>query len=183
MKVLSVLGSPRKNGYTSAILESYVSGLKENNDGLKLKDIYLEEMTIKGCKGCNACQHKKVDFCISEDDMIGIYKDILDSDIIILASPVYFFHITAQMKTMVDRLYSIARQLKGKKLVFLSTFGAEHVEQSGVKNAVNMFEKTASLTGLELVQQLHISTAGEKGQKFSNESALKEAYELAKTLS
>lgn len=182
MKVLSVLGSPRKNGYTSALLESYTSGLKENNDELEIKEIYLENLTIYGCKGCNACQLKKVDLCISDDDMINIYKYVKESDVIIMASPIYFFSVTAQMKMMLDRLFAINGDLKGKKLIFLSTYGAERVEESGVENAIKMFEMASALTGIELAQELHVSTANETGKKMSNELALNEAYDLAKTL-
>jgi len=182
MKVLSVLGSPRKNGYTSALLESYTAGLKENNERVEIKEVYLENLTIKGCKGCIACQSKKVDLCISDDDMTDIYKDVMESDVIIMASPIYFFSVTAQMKTMMDRLFAIYGDLRNKKIVFLSTYGAETIEESGVENAIKMFEMTGALTGIELVQQFHVSTANETGIKMTNKIALNEAYDLAKTL-
>lgn len=182
MKALAVLGSPRKNGYTSALMESYISGLKANQEDIEIKQIHLENLTISGCKGCNACQTNKVEFCISDDDMIEIYKAVIDSDVIVLASPVYFFNVTAQMKAMIDRLYAIYGHLKGKKLVFLSTYGADKIEESGVENAIKMFELTQAITGLELVQQLHISTGSETSIKLTNESAKKKAYDLGRSL-
>lgn len=174
MKVLSILGSPRKHGNTSTLLNKYLKGLKSNEKILDIKEVHLEGLTIKGCKGCNACQNNKVDFCISDDDMTAIYRDILRSDIIILASPIYFFSVTAQLKTAIDRFYAIGHRLQGKKIVFLSTYGASKLEESGVSNAVNMLEMTAAFAGLELMQQLHVCV-----QDKLTDQTLSQAYELA----
>lgn len=182
MKVLSILGSPRRNGYTSALLNAYLNGLKANMKETDVTEVYLDKMIIKGCKGCNACQSNKVEFCISDDDMQKMYKEIIESDVIVLASPIYFFNVTAQMKTFLDRLYAILNQVAGKKFVFLSTYGAEKFEESGVQNAINMFEMTSLIAGTELIQDYHVSTAREEDNTFSNKKALEEVYKLAYTL-
>jgi len=183
MKVLTLLASPRKNGYTSDLLKAYTEGLTANKSQIDITKKHLEKMTIHACKGCNACQKNKVNFCVTDDDMIQLYEEIIESDIIVLASPIYFFSVTAQMKSVLDRLYAILDRVKGKKIVLLTTYGAAKLEDSGVENAVKMIRMTNHIAGTELMQEYHVTTGHEEGNTITNQAALQEVFELGQSIS
>lgn len=102
MKVLGIMGSPRKNGNTNALLNQALEGAKSL--GANTSIVYVNELNIRGCQGCNTC--KEVQHCILDDDMKQIYKKLDESDVIIFASPNYLGQITAQMKLVYDRMYA-----------------------------------------------------------------------------
>ena len=78
---------------------------------------------LSGCLGCNAC-YRNGGACVQKDDMEEIRAKMLDADIIVLASPIYFYSMTAQMKTLIDRTYAFFNQLEGKTFYFIVTCGA-----------------------------------------------------------
>ena len=98
--------------------------------GNEVKEFYLHSMNIKGCMDCQGCAKKpKGDPvpCVQKDDMQQIYNAYIDCDIVVFATPVYWFTISAQLKTAVDRLYAIQRNhgfdAAAKETVFLMTSG------------------------------------------------------------
>ena len=78
---------------------------------------------LSGCLGCNAC-YRNGGACVQKDDMEEIRAKMLDADIIVLASPIYFYSMTAQMKTLIDRTYAFFNQLAGKTFYFIVTCAA-----------------------------------------------------------
>ena len=100
MKVLIVLGSPRKNGNSETlartIAETLAQELPVNIDYLR-----LTKYEIAPCNGCGGCE--KTGMCVVKDDMIDLYRRTDEADIIILASPIYFYGPSAQLKTYIDR--------------------------------------------------------------------------------
>jgi multimeric flavodoxin WrbA len=99
-KVVGILGSPRRIGNSAKMLEAALSAMEE--DGFEAELIYLMQKNIKYCIGCGTCLAKGE--CIQDDDMAEIKKKIEEADAVILASPVYYLHVTAQMKTFIDRM-------------------------------------------------------------------------------
>lgn len=107
MKNIIVLnGSIRKNGNTSKLVKAFKEGAEAS--GNIVKEFYLNNMNINECVGCDRCLQStdKNDPCVQKDDMKDIYKAFNESDIVVFASPVYFWTITGPLKTAVDRLYS-----------------------------------------------------------------------------
>ena len=120
-KVLILEGSPRPNGNSCILSDEFARGAEEA--GCTVEKIQLSRKKISGCLGCNACYRNGGD-CVQKDDMAEIRAKMLEADCIVLASPIYFYSMTAQMKTAIDRTYAFYQQLAGKTFYFLITCGA-----------------------------------------------------------
>ncbi|MBD5405765.1 flavodoxin family protein [bacterium] len=104
--ILILNGSPRKHGNTSALTAEFIKGAKES--GNNVVEIFLDDMNINGCKGC-FCGGKDTNSpCVQKDDMLKIYPTYQNADIVVLASPMYYWNISGQLKTAFDRLFAIA---------------------------------------------------------------------------
>jgi multimeric flavodoxin WrbA len=99
-KALGILGSPRRRGNTAKMLEATLEMLEKED--FEIETIYLMKKKINYCLGCGMCLAKGE--CIQEDDMVEIKQKIEESSAIVLASPVYYLNVTAQMKTFIDRM-------------------------------------------------------------------------------
>ena len=131
-KIVCILGSPRKNGSTSAIADRFLDTAKQL--GAETRSFYLNEMTYKGCQGCMACKGSSEE-CVLRDDLTDALRAARDCDVLVMASPIYFADVTAQMKGFVDRTYSFlkptyltdpdpSRLAPGKTCVFIFTQGS-----------------------------------------------------------
>ena len=128
-KILILNGAGKKNGNTAALIEAFKTGAEES--GNEVKEFYLHSMNIKGCLDCQGCARKPQGDpapCVQKDDMQQIYDAYLDCDVVVFATPVYWFTISGQLKMAVDRLYAIQRShgfdAAEKETVFLMTSGA-----------------------------------------------------------
>ena len=176
MKILTVLGSPRKKGNTAALLDQYVKGVKDNYPEAELNHLHLEDKSVRGCKGCWSCQSGKVENCVIKDDMIAMYDHILEADLIVLATPIYTFSMTAQMKAFADRLFAVAGKLRGKKVVTLTVYGDTNIESSGARNHLNVIESLCNYTGMRY-QGNYEASSGYMPVS-SNQKVLDEVYTL-----
>lgn len=104
-KIVVLNGSPRKNGNTSFLVEEFVKGARES--GNTVTTFFLDQMNIHGCKGCFRGGKNPATPCVQKDDMEEIYPVYKDADIVVLASPMYYWSWTGQLKTAFDRLYAI----------------------------------------------------------------------------
>lgn len=103
MDVVAFSGSPRKGGNTETLLEAVLAGVAEA--GGSFESIRLAALNISPCIGCGGCD--KTGTCVVEDDMQGLYGKIIDARKIILASPIYFYALSAQMKAFIDRCQAL----------------------------------------------------------------------------
>ncbi len=101
MKILGVIGSNRKKGNTSRLVQEVIRAAQQ--EGAETEIIFLGDYSIKDCTGCEGC--KDTYKCIINDDMQKIYPLLLEADGIILGSPTYFYNISANMKAFIDRCY------------------------------------------------------------------------------
>lgn len=105
-KIVVLNGSPRPNGNTSALVESFAKGAREAGHEVLRFDI--QSMNIGGCLGCCKGGQDKNSPCVQKDDMLKIYPDYADADIVVLASPLYYWTISGQLKIAFDQLFAIA---------------------------------------------------------------------------
>ena len=98
-------GSPRRNGNTVAIVNEFIRGAKEN--GHHLTEFFLDSMNIHGCRGCFGGHSSKVCPCVQKDDMQQIYPAVKNSDVIVLATPLYYWNMSGQLRTAIDRLFAL----------------------------------------------------------------------------
>ena len=132
MKCTVLFGSPRKQGNTAAALSVLVSELKKLGVACRVFDLYEENPAP--CLGCKGCQDAEGFGCVQHDSLVDIYAEIADSELLLLASPIYCWFCTAPMKAAMDRLIYATNKfygasgkkamlLKGKSLVALATCG------------------------------------------------------------
>ncbi len=144
MKIVTLLGSPRPEGNSAAIAGRFIETAESL--GAETRTFALNKLNFRGCQACMACK-TKLDHCALKDDLTGILDEIRDADALVLATPVYFGDITAQMKMFIDRTYSYyvpdfltkaipGRLPLGKKLVFIQTQA-----QPGEKMFIDIYPK------------------------------------------
>lgn len=127
MKVVTLLGSPRTNGNTATLAKAFNETAKMS--GADVETFILNKFELKGCQACDACKTKS-DQCVLEDDLAQVLEAVKNTDVLVLATPIYFADITAQLKMFIDRCYSYlepfetvpeASRLKpGKKMVLIT---------------------------------------------------------------
>ena len=105
MKIIAFNGSPRKDGNTSIAIDTVFEELKN----IETNQIYLYDYEIKPCTACSACVNNKDCKCAHDADFNKLYQEILDSDGIILGSPVYVASVTGQMKLFLDKLAIVSK--------------------------------------------------------------------------
>ena len=128
-KIVILNGAGKKNGNTAALIKAFREGAEAA--GNTVTEFYLQSMNIKGCMDCQGCARKPVGDpqpCVQKDDMQQIYDAFNACDVVVFATPVYWFTISGQLKMAVDRLYAIQRNhgfdAAKKETVFLMTSGA-----------------------------------------------------------
>lgn len=102
MKVIGINASPRKRANTQTLVEAVLEGAAEN--GAETRIVNLRELAIHGCLGCEGCK-KQLGKCVQKDDLSTLLQDMTRYDAIVMGTPVYWYHVSAQFKMLVDRLY------------------------------------------------------------------------------
>lgn len=105
-KIIILNGSPRKNGNTAGLTEAFRKGAESN--GNTVTEFFLDSMNIHGCKGCFGGGKNPESPCVQKDDMDKIYSVYREADIVVLASPLYYWGISGQLKCAFDRLFAVA---------------------------------------------------------------------------
>ena len=103
MRVINILGSPRRKGTSSRIAESFTAEMEKQ--GAEVDHFYLNGMSYKGCQGCEKC-HTKQDSCILKDDLSAVLDTMRTADVAVFSSPVYYSDISGQFKMFFDRTWS-----------------------------------------------------------------------------
>lgn len=116
-KVIILSASPRKNGNSDLLCNEFYKGAMDA--GHDVEKIFLADKHIEYCRGCGICN--KTNRCIIDDDMAAILDKLLSADIIVMASPVYFYTINGQMKTLIDRIVPQYTNLREKIFYFIIT--------------------------------------------------------------
>lgn len=104
-KIVILNGSPRKKGNTSALAAEFTKGAKEA--GHTVTEFFLDSMDIHGCKGCFGGHSSRECPCVQKDDMMQIYPAVKECDVIVLATPLYYWNMSGQLRTAVDRLFAL----------------------------------------------------------------------------
>ncbi|MFC2137770.1 flavodoxin family protein [Bacteroidota bacterium] len=147
-KVLVVLSSPRKEGYSTYLAKIAIDYLIKK--GIEVEVLNLYKMEIKACNACDKCRKNSGEFCVLKDDMKEIYKKITNSFGLILACPIYWFTINAKMKLFIDRFYGFhtekTKLLKNKKIGVILSYGDIDPYMSGAINAIRTLEDSFKYT-------------------------------------
>ncbi|HHT9126597.1 MAG TPA: flavodoxin family protein [Candidatus Brocadiia bacterium] len=103
IRLLAISGSPRRGGNTDLLLEQVFNGARSK--GAVVNKLIASELKIASCNGCNSCM--KTGNCVIKDEMQDVYPLLLDADYLVVASPVYFSGVSAQLKSLIDRCQAI----------------------------------------------------------------------------
>ena len=112
MKILVLNGSPTPNGNTVALVNAFKDGAESK--GHEVNVINVAHKNIRGCMPCNYCKNAGNGHCVQQDDMQEIYPQIQDADMIVFASPIYYFIMSAQLESVIHRFYAINAPKKAK---------------------------------------------------------------------
>ena len=182
-EVMIAVGSPRKRGNSSTLAAQVARGA--NTAGAKVETFYLHGMNIKPCTACGGCRKKIHVDCVIKDDMQILYPKLRSADVIVIASPIYWFTFSAQTKLFMDRWYGLGGNegyaLAGKKFAVLLSYADADPFVSGAVNALRTLQDALQFIEAELVGMVY-GSASEAGEIKKNKALMKEAYELGHKL-
>ncbi len=187
MKVLGIYGSPRRGGNTELLLKEFLRGCTEA--GAEVEEVFLRDLKISPCLEIYACQ--KTGECPIQDDMKALYPKLVDAHMVVVASPIFFFAVSAHSKAMIDRCQALwARKYllgqraapgqTGKKGIFLAVGGATLGKVfDGPLLTMKYFFDALDRT---FDRALLYKGVDEKGKIREHPTAMAEAYALGKKL-
>jgi multimeric flavodoxin WrbA len=175
-KILILNGSPRKNGNTYNLAEAFKKGAEKNND---VEIISVCDYNINPCKGCNYCFKSEGNDCVQDDDMALIYDKMKEADFLIIASPVYFYGISAQLKKVVDRFHTPMRNSFNTKKLGLILVGAAKIPEL-FDSIITQYELVLKFFKLDDIGRVLVSGVRETSDLSEND--LTRAYELGAKL-
>ena len=125
MKILVLNGSPHLGGATSDMVSAFTRGAQ--GAGHEVVSVNVAHKNIRGCLACEYCREKEKGVCCQKDDMQEIYPEILSSDMVVFASPIYYFTLSAQLQAAIHRTYSIDIPKNVKKVALIMSSGSPFV--------------------------------------------------------
>ncbi len=176
-KVLILSGSPRKNGNSDLLCDEFMKGALES--GHQVEKIRVDEKNIGYCRGCYACA-KSGGVCAVKDDMAEVLQKMIDCDVMVLASPVYFYSVDAQLKAVIDRSVARWTEVKNKEFYYIVT--AADSELEAAETTINCFRGYADcVEGAKEKGIVYGMGTYEKGEVVGTK-AMTEAYEMGKNI-
>lgn len=176
-KVLVISSSLRKNSNSEMLADEFMRGAKEA--GHQAEKVSLRDKTIGFCKGCLACQ--KTGHCVIKDDAAEIAQKMLTADVIAFATPIYYYEMSGQMKTMLDRANPLFTSDYAFRDIYLLTTAADCEEDAmygalkGLEGWIACFEK-AKLAG-----SVFVGRADAPGEA-KEHLALEKAYQMGQNI-
>ena len=177
-KVLIITTSLRAKSNSDVLAERLLAGAKDAGHDVEM--ISLKGKTIKFCIGCLACQ--KTQRCVLKDDAVAIAEKVKNADTLVFVTPIYYYEMSGQMKTLLDRMNPLYPSDYKFRKVYLLSVAAEDEEEtpekaiSGMQGWVDCFEKA------ELVGSLFCGGLNNAGEAIGKKEAQDEAYQFGKSL-
>jgi multimeric flavodoxin WrbA len=183
-RVLIVNGSPRRRGNSALLAEQVAVGAREA--GADVETVTIQGMDVQPCTACEACKGTEEGDCIIQDDMQSLYPKIRSADVIVIATPIYWFTMSAQAKLFIDRFYALidtarGNLLTGKRFAFVLAYGDSDPFTSGAINAIRAFQDMCRYLEAEIVGFVY-GTASDEGEIQSQKDLLEEARRLGQKL-
>jgi len=167
-KILVLSGSPKKDGNTATLVNWFTEGARSKNAQVEVVHTAFLKYKTAGCTSCRACQKLKEYECVIDDEAKPVLAKMVEVDVIVICTPLYFFAASAQLKSVFDRTFSLYKwdnkagtmetPLKGKMLVLI----ASAFENVGLDALEKPFALTADYTGMKF-ESLLVPNAGVSG--------------------
>ena len=181
-KLTAFLGSPRPKGNTDLLALRVLDGAEQS--GLITEAVALRKLRIRPCNGCSKCWQKDR-ACVFNDGMTALYETIAASDILLFATPLYWYAPSATLKGFMDRLVVFNRP-EGRPLIegkgALVVVAYEEEGPKPVEPLLRMFDLTFDYLGLQLIDRLAVGGVGPKGAVLQKPNALERAYKMGRDL-
>ena len=182
--ILILKSSPRANGNSSILADQAGSGAREA--GARVEAFNLSEMAIQPCNSCEGCHSPTGEgTCLIDDDMQKLYPLLRQAHSILLASPIYWFNYTAQLKLCVDRWYALetsrGNELKGKRFGIIFTYGDSDPYTSGAINAIRSFQDAFRYIHAEIAGMVY-GSASNPGDVLQQKDLMERAFKLGQQL-
>jgi len=180
-KVLGIIGSPRRNGNTHILMSRILEGARQA--GAAAEELFLDNLRIEECDGCHSCW--AADDCSKNDDMAAVYPRIIDSDVLVFGTPVYWYGPTALMKGFIDRLVYFnspehRAKIRGKAAVMAIVL--EEKNPDTYTPTVQFFERCFAYLELAEAGRIIVPGVAAKAEILESPDRLEEALELGKSL-
>lgn len=179
-KIVILNGSPRRNGNTSALVQKFTEGAERA--GNTVTEFFLDKMNIHGCKGCFGGHSSRECPCVQQDDMAQIYPAVKECDVVILATPLYYWNMSGQIRTAIDRLFALeegdGNLLRGHNRGSALLMAAEG---NDFEDVLNYYDHLMQHLKWENLGHVLAGGNGDVGD-ISRKPELEQAYELGKSI-
>ena len=172
-KVLILSGSPRKGGNSDTLCDEFMRGASDA--GNAVEKIRVSEKKIDFCHGCYYCQ-KSGGVCAIKDDMAALLQKIICADVIVLASPVYFYSIDAQLKAVIDRTVARWTEVRDKEFYYIATCADE--ERESQERTIECFRGYADCVEGAIEKGIVYATGVYEKGEIKDTPFMNQAYEM-----
>lgn len=176
-KVLILSGSPRKGGNSDLLCDEFMRGAAET--GNEVEKMRVAAKKVAPCSGCYYCT-KNNGKCVHKDDMAEILQKMIDADVLVLASPVYFYSINAQLKAVIDRTVARWLEVKNKEFYYIATMADESV--SSADTTIACFRGYADCVEGAVEKGIIIGNGVYESGKIKDTAAMNKAYEMGRNV-
>jgi multimeric flavodoxin WrbA len=176
MKVLAISASPRKGGNSDVLCDQFLKGAGEA--GHETEKISLSDKRLNPCTGCYGCG--KTNACVIQDDMAEILQKLTQADVVVLATPVYFYSMDAQMKMMIDRCLPRYKEITNKEFYLIVT-AADPQHSAADETIAGLRGYLRCLPGAKEKEIIYGTGTWDKGDVYRH-PAFEKAYESGKNL-
>lgn len=175
-KVLILSGSPRKGGNSDLLCDEFMRGAKEA--GHQVEKIRVQEKKVACCIACYACRNTGV--CAIKDDMAEIMQKMIDCDVMVLSSPVYFYSVDAQLKAVIDRSVCRWTEVKNKEMYYIMTAADE--EKTSMETTLACFRGYADCVEGAVEKGVIYGTGVYEAGEVKEKAVMQEAYQMGKNV-
>lgn len=178
MNIVILSGSPRKGGNTDLLVETFVKGASANN---KVEIISIQDYKVNPCSACNMCFKNENNACVQKDDMTKIYQKLNDADMIVIASPVYFYGLSSQLKAIIDRCHNPIRDTFHITKAALLLVGAASLPEL-FDSIITEYNLCLNFFKIEDMGKVLVRQVNNKGDIKNKTEALAEAFQLGQSI-
>ena len=175
-KILIISATPRRGGNSDVLSDQFMNGAQEA--GHDVEKIFLKNKQINYCTGCGTCNAKKP--CPQKDDMPEILDKMIAADVIVMATPVYFYTMNAQMKTLIDRTCARYTQISSKEFYFIVAAADENRQE--MERTIEGFRGFTYCLEDAKERGIIYGTGAWQIGDIKNSPAMDEAYKMGKTV-
>ncbi|MGZ7109643.1 MAG: flavodoxin family protein [Methanobacterium sp.] len=176
-KILVLSSSPRKGGNSDMLCDQFMLGAKEA--GHQSEKIFLRDKEINYCVACDECKEND-NKCVQNDDMAEVLEKMIAADVIVMATPVYFYTMNGQMKTLIDRTYPRYLEINNKEIYLIAT--AANPSKQAMERTIDGFRAFTSLLNGAKEKGIIYGTGAWNIGDIIGSKAMEEAYEMGKAV-